>query len=196
MGIVLRAFGEWYAVNRIGCGDAGRPAVEQFDELLLEAFDSSSDLLFGWVCRKIDNRLDAEDIVQTALMRVYATKPDVTTVVQFRAYLWTVTKNLVRDAWRRTAQDRERVDADGEERLVLLADRSGLHFEDIIVLRHTLAGVLGALPRREREALLLRAYEGHTYAETARIMGVSTGTAKSYVHDALRRVRDRLDLCG
>ncbi|MGA6206382.1 RNA polymerase sigma factor [Nocardia testacea] len=181
-------------MKRIACGTAGDKAVERFDELLLEAFDSGSGLLLGWVGRQVDNRIDAEDIVQTALMRVYAAKPDVTTVVQLRAYLWTVTRNLVRDAWRRAGHERERVDTDGDERLAFLVDRAGLHFEDIVVLRHTLTRVLDTLPRREREAVVLRAYAGNTYAETARIMGVSTGTVKSYVHDGLRRVRDRLDL--
>ncbi|MFQ6225795.1 RNA polymerase sigma factor [Nocardia sp. NPDC002869] len=161
--------------------------------MLLEAFDSGGGLLLGWVGRQLGNRLDAEDIVQTALMRVYATKPDVTTVAQLRAYLWTVTRNLVRDAWRRAAHDRERIDTDGDERLALLVDCAGLNFEDMVVLRHTLAQALDTLPPREREAVVLRAYVGNTYAETARIMGVSTGTAKSYVHDALRRVRDGLD---
>ncbi|MFI2231738.1 RNA polymerase sigma factor [Nocardia testacea] len=182
------------AVKRIACGTAGYEAVERFDELFLEAFDSVSGLLLGWVGRQVGNRLDAEDIVQTALMRVYAAKPEATTVAQLRAYLWTVTRNLVRDAWRRAAYDRERIETGGEERLAFLVDRAGLHFEDGVVLRHTLARVLDTLPRREREAVVLRAYAGNTYAETARIMGVSTGTAKSYVHDGLRRVRDELDL--
>ena len=167
--------------------------VEPFDELLLEVFHSGSDLLLGWVRRQIGNRPDAEDIVQTALLRVWAAEPDVTTAAQLRAYLWTVTKNLVRDAWRRAAVDRERLDIAGEAVLALLTDCAGPPVEDVVVWRRTLMGVLDTLPRREREAVVLRAYVGNTYAETARIMGVSTGTAKRYVHEALRRVREALD---
>ncbi|WP_280435628.1 RNA polymerase sigma factor [Nocardia carnea] len=181
-------------MSRVEGGSAAETGREQFDELLREALVSGGDLLLHWVGRQVGNHLDAEDIVQTALLRIYATKPDISTALQLRAYLWTVTKNLVRDAWRCAAQERERLDIDGDARLALLADDARLHFEDVVAIRRTLIGVLETLPRREREAVVLRAYEGHTYAETARIMGVSTGTAKSYVHDALRRVRNRLDL--
>ncbi|MGW5383494.1 RNA polymerase sigma factor [Nocardia sp. NPDC003963] len=187
------AFGELTAVTADGSGGPADEQTDPFGELLLEAYDSGGGLLLGWVGRQIGNRPDAEDIVQTALTRVYAAKPDVTTAAQLRAYLWTVTRNLVRDAWRRAADDRERLDIEGAERIALLADRAGPRFEDVVVLRRTLLGALGTLPRREREAVVLRVYRGNTYAETARIMGVSTGTAKSYVHDALRRVRDGLD---
>ncbi|MEU4837914.1 RNA polymerase sigma factor [Nocardia testacea] len=181
------------AVQRIGGGGGSGREDEHFDELLLEAFVSTEELLRGWVDRKVGNRLDAEDLIQTALMRVYAAKPEVTSAEQLRAYLWTVTKNLVRDAWRRAATDRERLESAGAERVVRLADRAGLHFDDVVVLRQALIAALDTLPPREREAVVLRAYEGNTYAETARIMGVSTGTAKSYVHNALRRVRERLE---
>ncbi|BCK59103.1 RNA polymerase sigma factor [Nocardia wallacei] len=182
------------ALIRIGRGSTRAREPDRFDDLLLEAFDSVSDVLLAWTTRQIGSRTDAEDIVQTALMRVYAARPDVDTADRLRGYLWTVTKNLVRDAWRRAATDRERFDSDGDERIALLADRAGLHVDDIVVLRQALIGALDTLPPREREAVVLRAYEGNTYAETARIMGVATGTAKGYVHDALQRVRERLDL--
>ncbi|MFJ1459341.1 RNA polymerase sigma factor [Nocardia sp. N2S4-5] len=182
------------ALIRIGRGSARAQQSDRFDDLLLEAFDSASDMLLAWATRQVGSRTDAEDIVQTALMRVYAARPDVATADRLRAYLWTVTKNLVRDAWRRAATDRERFDSDGDQRIALLADRAGVNMDDIVVLRQALLGALDTLPPREREAVVLRAYEGNTYAETARIMGVATGTAKGYVHDALQRVREQLDL--
>lgn len=179
-------------VVRIGRGRAAEDE-RQFDELLLEAFDSTGDMLLAFVTRQVGSRVDAEDIVQTAFMRVYAAKPDLTDADQLRAYLWTATKNLVRDSWRRAAIDRAKLEPDGDERVAVLADRAGLDFDDVVVLRQTLIAVLDTLPRREREAVVLRAYEGNTYAETARIMGLSAGTVKGYVHDALARVRERLD---
>lgn len=169
------------------------PEGGHFDELLLEVFDSARDTLLGWVGRQVGDHLDAEDILQTALTRVYAAKPQVTTVEQMRAYLWAVAKNLVKDARRRAAVDRLRFDAEGDERVAVLTDRAGLHFAEMVVLRESLIVALDTLPRREREAVVLRAYEGRTYVETARIMGVSTGTVKGYVHDALRRVREKLE---
>ncbi|NKY88156.1 sigma-70 family RNA polymerase sigma factor [Nocardia veterana] len=180
------------ALIRIGRG-ANAPARPDFGELLLEAVNGAGDALLAWATRQVGNRADAEDIVQTALMRVYAASPDIDDAEELRAYLWTTAKNLVRDAWRRSSNDHSEIRADSDERMFQLADRAGLPLDDIVALRHTLIAALNALPAREREAVVLRAYEGNTYAETARIMGVTTGTAKGYVHDGLRRVRAQLD---
>jgi RNA polymerase sigma-70 factor (ECF subfamily) len=179
------------ALVRIG---RGAPDALRFEDLLLEAYESTNDLLLAHVTREVGSRTDAEDIVQTAFMRVYAAKPDITDVDKLRGYIWTAAKNLTRDAWRRSAADRDNLDPDGDNRIALLADRAGLALDDEVVLRQTLLSALDTLPRREREAVVLRAYEGHTYAETARIMGVETGTAKAYVHAALQRVRAVVDV--
>ncbi|QLY32274.1 RNA polymerase sigma factor [Nocardia huaxiensis] len=169
------------------------PVPDGFDEILLEAMESASDALIGWTTAQLGNRTDAEDIVQTALMRVYARRPAVANPDEMRAYLWTTVKNLVKDAWRRSATDRDRLAPDGDERLALLATQAGLPFDDLITLRHFLIAALDHLPQREREALVLRTYEGNTYAETAEIMGLASGTIKAYVHNALQKIRAGLE---
>jgi RNA polymerase sigma-70 factor (ECF subfamily) len=60
----------------------------------------------------------------------------------------------------------------------------------VVALQQLLIAALHTLPQREREAVILRAYEGNTYAETAKIMGLADGTVKAYVHAALAKVRD------
>ncbi|MFD0000366.1 RNA polymerase sigma factor [Nocardia sp. NPDC127526] len=165
------------------------PAQTTFDEILVIAYESISEILVGWAAKQVGDRGDAEDIVQTALMRVYARQPDITRVDEMCSYLWATVKNLVRDSWRRAAAERERLDPDGEERIAALAERAELPFDDLITLRHLLIAALDQLPRREREAVVLRTYEGNTYAETAAIMGLSSGTVKAYVHSALAKVR-------
>lgn len=169
-------------------------APDPFDEILLAAFESVREMLIGWTTKQVGDRGDAEDIVQTALMRIYARRPELAGANEMRAYLWAVTKNLVRDHWRRTADDRDRLDPDGDNRIALLADRAGLPFDDVITLRHTLISALDRLPQREREAVVLRTYEGNTYAETAAIMGLASGTVKAYVHAALQKVRTGLEV--
>ncbi|MEV6767807.1 sigma-70 family RNA polymerase sigma factor [Nocardia sp. NPDC051030] len=189
--LLLEAVESGAALIRIARDRAAPP--DPFDEILLEAFESARELLLGWTGKQVGDRADAEDIVQTALMRIYARHPDLATAEEMRAYLWTVTKNLVRDAWRRAATDRTHLTPDGDDRIALLADQAGLPFDDVITLRHTLIAALDQLPHREREAIVLRTYEGNTYAETAEIMGLASGTVKAYVHSALAKVRGALD---
>lgn len=167
-------------------------APDDFDEILVETFESERGRLIGWTVKQLPNRSDAEDIVQSALMRTYASRPDITDTTTMAAYLWTVTRNLVKDGWRRTATDREHLDPDGQDHIALLADRAGLPFDDLITLRHTLISALEQLPPREREAVVLHTYAGNTYVQTAELMGLASGTVKAYVAGALAKVRANL----
>ncbi|QLY32277.1 RNA polymerase sigma factor [Nocardia huaxiensis] len=169
-------------------------AAEVFDEILVEAYESEQDKLIGWTIAQVGNRGDAEDIVQTALMRTYAARPDTSDTAAMRGYLWTATRNLVRDRWRRNASDRSRVDPDGQERITQLADHAGLPFEDLVTLRQLLIDALEQLPPREREAVVLHSYAGNTYAQTAEMMGLAAGTVKAYVAGALAKVRANLQV--
>jgi RNA polymerase sigma factor (sigma-70 family) len=48
------------------------------------------------------------------------------------------------------------------------------------------------LPQRQREALLLRYFEGLSLEEAAAAMGCAVGTVKATVHQALRALRTKL----
>lgn len=180
------------AVIRIARG--GEQREQAFAEMLVEAYESASEMLLARITKLRRSRADADDIVQTAFMRVYARWPDhITDVEGLRKYLWTTAENLVKDAMVRAAKDRERLDSDGHERLSVLADQAGLPFDDMIALRDMLIRLLDTLPPRERQAVIIYTYEGNTYKETARVMGVAEGTVKGYVHDGLLRVRKHLE---
>lgn len=53
---------------------------------------------------------------------------------------------------------------------------------------------LDQLPTRQRAAVILRYYEGLSIAETAAALGVTDGTVKSQVSDALHRLRHVMEV--
>ena len=56
--------------------------------------------------------------------------------------------------------------------------------------RVTLQAALAQLSPRQRAVVVLRYYEDLTEVETARALGISVGTVKSYAREALARLRD------
>ena len=67
-------------------------------------------------------------------------------------------------------------------------DRPGSPSPDV-ALRLTLEDALGRLTAKQRTVLVLRYFEDLTEVETARTLGVSTGTVKSTTRQALGRLR-------
>jgi RNA polymerase sigma-70 factor (sigma-E family) len=58
------------------------------------------------------------------------------------------------------------------------------------------AAALGALPRRQREAVILRYYADLSEAETAAAMGVRPGSVKVHAHRGLAALRRQLQRQG
>ena len=122
----------------------------------------------------------AEDLVQSALAKAYrrwhrlSESPD--------AYLRRVIVNENNNIWRRAWRRREVPGGD----LVTYAEHPGVPDE---VPDPDLRRLIMALPRQQRAALVLRYYEDLSEAQTAAVLGCSTGTVKSHTSRALRSLR-------
>jgi RNA polymerase sigma-70 factor (ECF subfamily) len=154
----------------------------------------------------VRDRDEALDIVQDAMIRLakgYSNRP----MTEWSALFYRILQNRIRDHQRRrtvrnrvmswmghgpsgnsaddlpdpveTAPDPAR-DADPAHRL-MLADAG-----------EALERAIAALPRRQQEAFLLRAWEGMDVAETARAMGCSQGSVKTHYSRAVHALRAQL----
>lgn len=65
--------------------------------------------------------------------------------------------------------------------------------EDALALRLDLRNALVHLKARDRVLLVLHYHDGLTLDETARMLGLSTGAARSRLHRSLRRLRADLE---
>ena len=61
-----------------------------------------------------------------------------------------------------------------------------LEHQSVVVL-------LRALPRRQREVLVLRYYDGATEAEIAQTLGISLGSVKTHASRGLHALKSRLE---
>ncbi|QLY27570.1 RNA polymerase sigma factor [Nocardia huaxiensis] len=143
------------------------------------------------LARRVGNRCDAEDLVQTVFVRVWAAGPEIDDDLELRKYMWRAAGNLVATVGKRRAREGWVV-ALGGEVIAGVADPGAGGFDERVAARIVVWEALGALPAREREAIDLRCLRGFTYAETAAVMGLATGTVKGYVSSAKQRLRARL----
>jgi RNA polymerase sigma-70 factor (sigma-E family) len=129
----------------------------------------------------------AEDLVQTALVKLYQVWPRVRRKDRVEAYVRTILLRSFIDAKRR-AWNRERSVDQVPDRPA--PEASGLEDRDEIVT------ALATLPPRQRATIALRFWLELSVEETAAELGVSPGTVKSQTAKALASLRDRLGIAA
>ena len=125
----------------------------------------------------------AEDLVQTALAKLYLSWDRVQDRESVDGYVRRILVNEHNSLWRRPWKRRERTSADLPDQPAAHAPAAG-HDPDLWALVQT-------LPAKQRAALVLRYYEELSEAETAAVLGVSVGTVKSQTSRALTALRTR-----
>jgi RNA polymerase sigma-70 factor (sigma-E family) len=160
--------------------DAGVIAVvPTFDELFEEHYRPVLRL----AVLLVGDQPTAEDLVADAYVRVFV-KWRRGGVTDVGAYLRRAVVNAVKNSWRRRSVAR-RVD-----RLVTQAtfDADPRALDTIVVERDELLMALDALPRGQRQCVVLRYYEDLSEAQTAALLGVAIGTVKSQTAKGLARL--------
>jgi RNA polymerase sigma-70 factor (ECF subfamily) len=144
---------------------------------------------------------DAMDLVQEAmikLVRNYADKPE----DQWAPLFYRILQNGIRDWYRRRAV-RNRVmvwfgrgnEDNDYDPIAEAPDPAARRPEDQLGTEGALkelSAALERLPPRQREAFMLRTFEGLDVAGTATAMGVSQGSVKTHYSRAVHTLRDAL----
>lgn len=129
------------------------------------------------------DRHTAEDLVQTALAKLYLSWDKVLRHDSLDGYVRRILVNEHNSLWRRPWKKRETTTSELPEEAAEPAP--GSHDADLWALVQT-------LPRKQRAAVVLRYYEELSEAETAAVLGVSVGTVKSQTSRALDTLRTRV----
>jgi RNA polymerase sigma-70 factor (sigma-E family) len=154
------------------------PTDEAFTEFVAASWPS----LYRTAYLLIGDRDLAEDLVQTALAKTYASWGKVRDVGAARGYARTTLVNTATSWFRKRGWRAERPTE--------AVDRGS--YDDDPSLRPTLTAALAQLAPRQRAVVVLRFYDDLSVAETASALGCSEGTVKSQTSDALARLRGLL----
>ena len=153
------------------------PTDEQFTELVHAAWPS----LYRTAYLLLGDAAEAEDLVQTALAKTYASWGKVRDLAAAPGYARTTLVNTAASWFRRRSWRNERpTDAVPEGVTPPGPDETD---------RPTLVAALAQLPPRQRAVVVLRYYEDLGVAATAAALGCSPGTVKSQTSDALAKLR-------
>jgi RNA polymerase sigma-70 factor (sigma-E family) len=136
---------------------------------------------------------EAEDLVQSSLMRLYRAWPRLDVASSPDAYLRTIIVNTRRSWWR--ARWRQ------ESPMASVPERpdpaeGGGDPADRQAVGSLVRSALARLPRQQRAVLVLRYLEDLPEAEVASLLGCSVGSVKTHAYRGLRALRGALGDLG
>lgn len=188
------------SVESESCRDrmnSDRAIREEFDGL----YQEYRSAVYSFACYLTQNLGEAEDLFQETWLRVVHHLPKKVEKSSAKAWIFTITANLHKDALRKKRirrafflQKASRSDPDEEGSAFLFGssiprETNGANRID---MKRDIARAMKRLPEQQRGIFALREIEGLKYSEISEIYGIPVGTVKSLMFRAVRKLRREL----
>ncbi|PKQ26286.1 MAG: RNA polymerase subunit sigma-24 [Actinobacteria bacterium HGW-Actinobacteria-4] len=136
--------------------------------------------LFGYAYMLTGSTQDADDLVQSALIKVFSRSRNLTSIEAAESYTYKTIRTLFLDDRRLARHTRENTNVSAD---AALPDASAA-----IDTRLAIQRALLSLPPRERLCVVLRFYDDMSMVQIAHDLGLAPGTVRKYVHSGLARL--------
>ncbi len=195
---------EWV---KTGIGTAA--AALDFDAELMLRVKAGDDASFGVLLEKhrssvvhvlyrmVQNHAVAEELAQEVFLRVYRSRSTYEPAAKFTTWLFRIATHLALNSLRDGKNERlqERLDDDtGDLPVRQVSDRRP-SVEQSMVYQAKLDEIrraIGALPQKQRAAVLMHKYEEMEYSQIAKVLSCSESAVKSLLFRAYETLRARL----
>ena len=184
-------FAGWMEIPTSAAHDGDRTQAEE--ETLAALVSQYSGTLYRVAFSVLRNAADAEDAVQEAFLRVLRHRQTLDEVRDRRVWLIRIVWNIVLDRKRRL---KTRPETDDVAELARVLPSDGLSAEQIASAAQHHAHVLACverLPVKEREVLMLSAFEELNSVEIASVLEISESSVRSRLFRARNLMAGLLD---
>ena len=144
--------------------------------------------LVGFAHRILAGAGDAEDMVQTAFVRLWSGRRDLREAGSLRSLLYTIVRNACLDELRK----RDRREKSQEGAIPPPSPRTPYEEIQGAELQRLAAAAVARLPERRREVFRMAREEGLSYQEIAEIMDLSPQTVANHMSLAMADLRTAL----
>jgi len=174
----LAIFRDFLAGLALGPSGAGK-AREAFTKVYLRY----RERVYAYALRVLANEQDAEDLFQEVFVRVYTRAQTFEQEKSLGGWIFTIAHNLCLN------KVRDRKPQEAIEDLTLSVAPSEDFGED---WKTVIEQAMAQLPIEYREAIVLREYEGLSYAEITEVLHTTIPAIKSRIYRAKERLRELL----
>jgi RNA polymerase sigma-70 factor, ECF subfamily len=183
-------FTGWMEIAPRAVHDEARQDVEETLEALVGQYATT---LYRVAFSILRNASDAEDAVQETFLRVLRHRDNLDEVRDHRVWLIRIVWNIVLDRKRRA---KTRPETDDISELARVLPANGLSAEQRAAAAQHHAHVLACvdrLPAKEREVMVLSAFEELSSVEIASVLGITESSVRSRLFRARNLMADQLN---
>lgn len=151
----------------------------------------------GAIYRVVGSDEDARDLAQEAFLKAYRALGSFRREARFSSWLYQIALNLCRDRIRRRrGKTFISLDESGEAERSKSPDPSAHELLETQDLASIVAREIENLPPEQREVIVLKEYQGLTFAEIADVLDVPLSTVKTRLYRGLNQLRRGLARLG
>lgn len=181
----------WMEIANSPIDELARARVQEVAlEALVQQYASS---LYRVAYSVLRNAADAEDAVQEAFLRVLRHRDTLDEIRDQRVWLIRIVWNIVLDRKRRA---KTRPETDDVEELARVLPSAGLSAEQVAAAAQHHAHVLTCvekLPAKERQVLILSAFDELSSVEIAAVLGITESSVRSRLFRARNLMAEMLN---
>lgn len=152
--------------------------------------DNFKETLRHYIARRVYNEHDAEDILQEVFLKAYSNIGFLKDKSKLQAWLFQIARNTIIDYYRRQKTGAKISGFPGDS----ITEPAAAIDENQNIIP-CLRSMIGFLPEKYRQAIVLSEFEGLTQRELAEKTGLSLSGAKSRVQRARKELKGLLTDC-
>lgn len=141
-----------------------------------------ADNVYRFILKNLRHEEDAQDVVQSAFEKMWKNRENID-VTTSKSYLFTVAHNQMIDHLRKVKRISLKEEFNEQDKVVDQQQQD---------LKKVLNQALNRLNETQRSLVMLKDYEGYSYEEIGKIMGLSESQVKVYLHRARVQLKSYL----
>ena len=166
--------------------------IKLSDRLITEYYEECRQSVFFYICRRIENRSDAEDLTQDAFLRLLEYRMMIRRDT-LKYFIFTIVRNLLNDYLRRYYK-RQEID----RYLYDMLPRETVEPESRMVadeLRRLESRRVSALPEQRRKVYIMSRFQDKSAEDIAEELKLSQRTVENHLFISRREVREFIRRC-
>ena len=162
--------------------ESGHLASQEVDEL----YRKHGSEVYRYAFAVLGNHADAEDVAQTTFLNAYRALEQGVHPRKPSNWLLAIASNAIKQRFRQEQARPRQVELDDRTAKAEIDEPEGPTVGELL-------SALSKIPPQQRQAIVLREFEGRSYAEIAAILDVTTGALETLLFRARRSLAEELE---